>query len=294
MNSTDLQARRFLFTVDVDWVVGSETGVLRLCDFCDRLGIRATFFVAGRFAERYPHVIREVAHRGHALGTHGWEHGSLSATDDENFGLAPAERQRTWLVNASRAVEDASGVSPKAFRAPNLLVSETTLRVLQDVGYSHDSSVSPRRLSVGPAGVRRTRYYRAPLEPYHPSLDDLNDRGASTVLEVPPSAFLLPLNMSALRVLGLAPLQWAVHRLRSRSSILVFYAHPAEFVDGADQVIPADNPARHRRGLGPHHLTALGAFIDGVLELGYVSAALEDLNGGHELHAARNAGSRLA
>jgi hypothetical protein len=77
-------------------------------------------------------------------------------------------------------------------------------------------------------------------------------------------------------------------------SILVFYAHPAEFVDGAEQVIPADNPARHRRGLGPHHLTALRAFIDGVLELGYVSAVLEDLNGGHQLHAARNPGSGLA
>jgi len=294
MNMTSQPTRRFLFTVDVDWVVGSETGVLRLCDFCDRIGIRATFFVAGRFAERYPHLVRDVARRGHALGTHGWEHGSLSAADDENFGLAPAEQQRTWLLDASRAVEDAAGVSPKAFRAPNLLISETTVRVLQDVGYAYDSSVSPRRLSVGPLGLRRTRYYRAPLEPYHPSLDDLSRPGASTVLEVPPSAFLLPLNMSALRVLGLTPLRWAVHRLRSRSSVLVFYAHPAEFVAGADQVIPADNPARHRRGLGPHHLAALGAFIDGVLELGYVSAVLEDLQHGRELHVAPNAGSGLA
>jgi len=250
--------------------------------------------VAGRFAERYPHVVREVARRGHALGTHGWEHGSLSAADDENFALASAERQRTWLLDASRAVEDASGASPKAFRAPNLLVSETTVRVLQDVGYAYDSSVSARRLSVGSLGVSRTRYYRAPLEPYHPSLDDLSRRGASTVLEVPPSAFLIPLNMSALRVLGLTPLRWAVHRLRSRSSVLVFYAHPAEFVDGADQVIPADNPARHRRGLGPHHLGALGTFIGGVLELGYVPAVLEDLHSGRELHGARNAGSGLA
>ena len=114
------------------------------------------------------------------------------------------------------------------------------------------------------------------------------------MLEVPPSAFLLPLNMSALRVLGLTPLRWAVHRLRSRSSVLVFYAHPAEFVDGTDQLIPADNPARHRRGLGPHHLGALGTFIGGVLELGYVSAVIEDLQHGRELHAARNAGSGLA
>jgi peptidoglycan/xylan/chitin deacetylase (PgdA/CDA1 family) len=285
MNTTDPPTPRFLFTVDVDWVAGSDTGVLSLCDFCDRVGVRATFFIAGRFAARYAHIVQEVARRGHVLGTHGWEHGSLDASDDEDFSLAPAELQTQWLTDASHAVEDACGVSPKAFRAPNLLVSETTVRVLQDAGYRYDSSVSPRRLSVGPRGLRRTRYYRAPLEPYHPSLHDLSVRGASTVLEVPPSAFLLPLNMSALRVLGLFPIRWAVERLRSRSSILVFYAHPAEFVDGAHQVIPRDNPARHRRGLGPHHLRTLGDFVEGVLERGYVPATLEDLN--CELNAAR-------
>jgi hypothetical protein len=288
MNSPVPATRRFLFTVDVDWVVGSDAGVLALCDFCDRVGVRATFFVAGRFANRYARVVREVAGRGHVLGTHGWEHGSLKASDDEDFSLAPAVQQTRWLTDASHAVEDASGVSPTAFRAPNLLVSETTVRVLQDAGYRYDSSVTPRRLSVGPRGVRRTRYYRAPLEPYHPSLDDLSVRGASTVLEVPPSAFLLPLNMSALRVLGLLPIRWALDRLWSRSSVLVFYAHPAEFVDGAHQVIPNDNPARHRRGLGPHHLRTLGEFVEGVLGLGYVPATPEDLDAESNAAVARS------
>jgi peptidoglycan/xylan/chitin deacetylase (PgdA/CDA1 family) len=270
--------RHFLFTVDVDWIEGSDVGVRLLCDFCDHFELRATFFVAGQFARRYPRTVADIARRGHMLGTHGWDHGSLSAAEDENFALAPSALQHRWLTDAARTVEDATGVSPKAFRAPNLLIGEVTMRILEDVGYRFDSSVSARRLSISRMGVTRTRYYAAPLEPYHPSLDDLSRRGGSRVLEVPPSAFLIPLNMSALRVLGLTPLCWAARQLRSRSPIVVFYAHPAEFVAANDQRIPTDNPARYRRGLGPQHLDALKRFVEYLRGRGYVSATLSDLD----------------
>jgi hypothetical protein len=39
------------FTIDVDWVPGSEAGLEGLLDFCDRRKLKATIFVAGRFAE---------------------------------------------------------------------------------------------------------------------------------------------------------------------------------------------------------------------------------------------------
>ena len=42
---------RWHFTIDVDWVPGSEVGLEGLLDFCDRRSLKATIFVAGRFAE---------------------------------------------------------------------------------------------------------------------------------------------------------------------------------------------------------------------------------------------------
>ncbi|RPH76750.1 MAG: hypothetical protein EHM80_13985, partial [Nitrospiraceae bacterium] len=47
------------FTIDVDWVRGSEVGLEGLLDFCDRWKVKATIFVAGRFAETYPDLIED-------------------------------------------------------------------------------------------------------------------------------------------------------------------------------------------------------------------------------------------
>jgi len=126
------------FTIDVDWVHGSESGLKSLLDFCDRWKLKATIFVAGRFAETHAELLGECRWRGHELGTHGWEHGSLE--EDEDFRSASYDQQRKWIQLATDAVEKASGVRPVVFRAPSLWVSKTTLRALEGEGYRYDSS----------------------------------------------------------------------------------------------------------------------------------------------------------
>ena len=95
--------RPWHFTIDVDWVPGSKIGLEGLLDFCDRWRLKATIFVAGRFAETYPDLIGDCRRRGHELGTHGWEHGSLE--NDEDFRSASYDQQREWIQLASNAVE---------------------------------------------------------------------------------------------------------------------------------------------------------------------------------------------
>ena len=106
------------FTIDCDWVPGSEKGLEALLDCCDRYGMTATVFFTGRFAEAYPNLVRDCHERGHQLGTHGWAHGGLE--EDEDFRTAGYEQQRTWIRQATQAVEQAAGVRPVIFRAPNL------------------------------------------------------------------------------------------------------------------------------------------------------------------------------
>ena len=88
------------FTIDVDWVPGSEVGLEGLLDFCDRWKLKATIFVAGRFAETYADLISDCRRRGHELGTHGWEHGSLEK--DEDFRSASYDQQREWIRGRQR------------------------------------------------------------------------------------------------------------------------------------------------------------------------------------------------
>jgi peptidoglycan-N-acetylglucosamine deacetylase len=46
-------------------------------DQLDRQCTKATFFLLGGQADRYPAMVREIAKRGHSLGGHSWSHANL-------------------------------------------------------------------------------------------------------------------------------------------------------------------------------------------------------------------------
>ncbi len=256
----------FHFSVDVDWVRGSESGVLGLYDFCERYQLQPTFFVTGQFAVEYPNVVRKGARRGYQIGTHGWQHDR-----QEDFGRAPFADQLEWIGQATDAVRDAAGVVPDAFRAPNLWVSENTVRALAQQGYRIDSSVPSRRFTLGYGRRNSWSQYWAPREPYYPSASNVGRPGGGPILEIPTSSYILPMNMSALRVLGMRALMWSARRLRACCSTLVFYAHPAEFVAASLMDLPSSEPRRHREGIGPGNFALLGQFVKAVRSLGYES-----------------------
>lgn len=251
------------FTIDVDWVPGSQVGLEGLLDFCDRWKMKATIFVAGRFAETHGNLIGECRRRGHELGTHGWEHGSLER--DEDFRSASYTQQRDWIRRATEAVENASGVRPVVFRAPSLWIGETTLRALEDEGYRYDSSVPARRFDCGFGRVHYLKYFRAPSEPYRLSSSHLRVPGHSSIIEMAPSALLFPINMATLRVLGLPVMKWMVRRIFRRASRLVFYCHPHEFVHANRQSFPRNMSIWNMQGMTPENFSLLDGFVEHMM-----------------------------
>jgi hypothetical protein len=262
------------FTVDVDWVEGSQVGLEGLLDFCDRWKLKATIFVAGRFAEAYPELIGDCRRRGHELGTHGWEHGGLE--EDEDFRSATYDQQRQWIRQATEAVEKASGVRPVVFRAPNLWIGETTLRALEDEGYGYDSSVPVRRFDCGFGRVHYLKYFCASREPYRLSSHHLREPGYSSIVEIAPSAFLFPINLATLRSLGLPVVAWMVRRISRRSSRLVFYCHPHEFVDAHRQSFPRNMSKWNMKEMGPENYLPLEAFAEYMQRREYSSRLFAD------------------
>lgn len=265
---------RWHFTIDVDWVPGSQFGLAGLLEFCTRWRLKATIFVAGRFAEAYPDLIKDCVRQGHELGTHGWEHGSLE--DDEDFRSATYDQQRRWIRRATDAVEQASGVRPVVFRAPSLWVSETTLCALEDEGYRYDSSVPARRFDCGFGRVHYLKYFGASREPYRLSSTHLRLPGHSSIIEVAPSAFLFPLNLATLRTFGLPVLAWMVRRIIRRSSRVVFYCHPHEFVASHQQRFPRNMSVWNMKGMRPENFILLDGFAGYMRQLGYSSALFAD------------------
>ena len=269
---------RFYFTIDCDWVPGSDVGLIALLDCCDRHGIAGTIFFAGRFAESYPELVKDCVARGHQIGTHGWSHGGLE--EDEDFRTANYEQQRQWIRRATEAVEKAAGVRPVIFRAPNLRIGEATLRALEDEGYRYDSSVPARRFDMGFGRVHYADYFWAPLEPYHPARHRLHRRGGSRILEIPPSACLFPINLATLRVLGLPIMRRMIRWVGRRSRHVVFYCHPSEFVLAKDQQFPAAMSKWNQKGMGPANLSLIEDLLDYALATGYTPAQVMEATAG--------------
>src|SRR3954453_19885873 len=53
---------------------GAKVGVPLVLDVLARVGLRGTFFVPGRVAERHPQRVREIVEAGHELAHHGYTH----------------------------------------------------------------------------------------------------------------------------------------------------------------------------------------------------------------------------
>jgi peptidoglycan/xylan/chitin deacetylase (PgdA/CDA1 family) len=82
-------------------------------------GAKATFFVLGAKAERYPDVLRAIANGGHTIGVHGYEHNRL-------YAFLPPAAVAADILRASAVVEREVGVKPKWFRPPVGQVSPRT------------------------------------------------------------------------------------------------------------------------------------------------------------------------
>lgn len=265
-------SKQLHFTVDCDWVPGSQKGLEALLACCDRYHMKATVFFAGRFATAYPELVRECQKRGHQLGTHGWAHGGLEK--DEDFRNADYDQQRQWIRWATEAVEQAAGVRPVIFRAPNLWIGETTLRVLEEEGYLYDSSVPAGRFDFGFGRVHYLKYFFAPSEPYRPCGTDLGAIGTSSVTEVPPSACLFPINLATLRVLGLPVVGKMIDWIGRHSRHLVFYCHPSELVCAKDQLFPKSMSKWNRIGMGPQNLSLIESLLDFLFERHFVPTTM--------------------
>jgi len=198
-------------------------GVAVILDLLRRRALRATFFVLGEVAERFPDLVRAIAADGHEIACHGMTHRPLWALDRESFRREL--RDSRAARRAALGHEEAVG-----FRAPTFSLDPSTawaLEVLREEGFLYDSSVFPMRVRLyGVAG--------APLGIYRPAAGNLarhDPRG--TLVEFPVAVGALgPLRLPVgggfyLRALP----SWLLHRTLdriARERPLSLYLHPWE------------------------------------------------------------------
>ncbi len=209
-------------TVDVEDHRPKESAEVRfdrstvaIADWLVERGWRGTFFVVGAHAQRWPHVAREIADRGHEVALHGYEHRPLQDLGARELA-DQVRRGRELLV-------EQSGQDVVGFRAPQFsLVAETpwAADVLAESGCRYSSSVLP-------APSPLFGYPGAPTVPF---------RWPSGLVELPaplvgPPRMRVPVGGLYLRALPMRLLgRWATDQAMGEAGWL--YIHPYDVDPG--------------------------------------------------------------
>lgn len=100
---------------------------LPILDALDEQCVKATFFSVGRMAIADPVTLREVARRGHTIGTHTWSHKKLS-------GLSAAAMKREFELGLSAVAAAAGTPIAPFFRFPYLGYNKASMDYIRSRG----------------------------------------------------------------------------------------------------------------------------------------------------------------
>jgi len=141
--------KTFLFSIDLEEFYAERAEFRRtpLAELVERYlallrrrQMKATFFVVGEIAEKFPSVIRDIAAEGHELACHTYAHVPLDRQDAVSLRDDLRRNLDALAPFASAAIE--------GFRAPILSLGEKqqwAYEVLASLGFTYSSSVLPAR-----------------------------------------------------------------------------------------------------------------------------------------------------
>ena len=216
-----------------------ERNVDEVLELFAEADVKATFFVLGWVAHRYPGLVRKIAEHGHEVASHGWDHARVHTMDRKGFARD--------IRQARIAIEDAGGINVSGYRAPSFSIDQRTpwaYMELAEQGYSYSSSVAP--IIHDHYGWREApRFAFKPL----PWAD---------LVEIPvTTAEIAGRRVAAggggfFRVLPYALSRWAIRRVnRQDGRAAVFYFHPWEIDPGQPRArgAPLKSRLRHYTNL---------------------------------------------
>jgi peptidoglycan/xylan/chitin deacetylase (PgdA/CDA1 family) len=104
----------------------NDPHTLKLLDVLAKHGVRATFFMIGRYVRQRPEIARAVAQAGHVIGNHTFTHPLLI--------FKSAAQTRTQLVDCQSALQDVIGEHSNLFRPPFGGRRPATIRIARELG----------------------------------------------------------------------------------------------------------------------------------------------------------------
>ncbi|MDI6709371.1 MAG: polysaccharide deacetylase family protein [Bacillota bacterium] len=115
---------RIALTVNVDW---GEEYLPLILETCAAKNVRLTFFITGRWAEKFPDMVRRISAAGHEVGSHGYAHPHPDhlSVDGNLHDIRRAEDVLTRIL----------GVRPRLYAPPYGERGPAVLQAAESAGY---------------------------------------------------------------------------------------------------------------------------------------------------------------
>jgi len=110
----------------------------KILNIFDENNVKATFFMLGWVAERYPELVRLIVDNGHELASHGYDHTRVIHQNQKEF--------RSDVEKTKKILEDLAGIAVKGYRAASYSITKDNLwalDILQETGHEYSSSIYP-------------------------------------------------------------------------------------------------------------------------------------------------------
>jgi len=116
--------------------------IMHLLELLDEQKARATFFILGWVARKFPEVVALIDSRGYEVASHGFTHGDIRTMSSEKF--------RNELARSKELLEDIIGKPVLGYKAASPYLESSQLafyNAIAEAGYYYDCSLlanSPR------------------------------------------------------------------------------------------------------------------------------------------------------
>lgn len=217
-----------------------QENTTRIMELFDKYGVKATFFVLGWVAERYPLLIRRIVESGHELASHGYDHKRLIYMTPEEF--------RADIIKSTKILEDTSGTKLRGYRAPSYSVNRNNLwahDILAECGFEYSSSVYPVKHDLyGIPDAPRFKYKSASNRLTEFPITTIRKYGKNFPCGGGGFFRLYPYQLS----------KWAISTVnKDDKEPVIFYFHPWEIDDEQPRVEHINLKTRFRHYLNLRH-----------------------------------------
>jgi polysaccharide deacetylase family protein (PEP-CTERM system associated) len=230
-----------------------ESSTRKVLDLLARRQVKATFFILGWIAERFPDLVKSIYEKGHEIACHGQDHRLINTMTTEEFTADVKQaKDRLEAIISSQVY---------GYRAPSFSLAAADMdrfEALADMGFTYDSSLFPikhfrygeaRSVPLGPFDIKQGE--RLVIKEFPMSVVDLFGRtipaGGGGYFRLYPM-FLLRRNFNRI--------------IRSGRPVII-YLHPWEFDPDQPRIHGAErgNTFRHY-----HNLHKTESKLDNILQ----------------------------